>query len=90
MITNQPRGRKHEYGATALLVVTFSILILTTISIGFMRLVVQDQNRTNNDELSRGAYGAALAGVEDGVERLPGDHQQTVQYHPPLKSAQYQ
>ena len=70
MITNQPRGRKHEYGATALLVVTFSILILTTISIGFMRLVVQDQNRTNNDELSRGAYDAALAGVEDGKRVL--------------------
>lgn len=59
-----------ERGATALLVVVFSVLLLMTISVSFMRLVVQDQQRTNDDELSRGAYDSALAGVEDGKRVL--------------------
>lgn len=59
-----------EKGATALLVVVFSVLLLMTISVSFMRLVVQDQQRTNDDELSRGAYDSALAGVEDGKRVL--------------------
>lgn len=62
--------RAAEHGATALMVVVFSVLLLMTISVSFMRLVVQDQERTNNDELSRGAYDSALAGVEDGKRVL--------------------
>lgn len=62
--------RFEEKGATALLVVVFSVLLLMTISVSFMRLVVQDQQRTNDDELSRGAYDSALAGVEDGKRVL--------------------
>ncbi len=62
--------REKEQGATALIVVIFSILLLVTISLGFLRLVVRDQQRTIDDELSRGAYDAALAGVEDGKRVL--------------------
>lgn len=62
--------RRYEMGATALIVVVFSVLVLLTISVGFMRLVVQDQQRTNDDELSRGAYDSAMAGVEDGKRVL--------------------
>lgn len=62
--------RKRETGAAALIVVMFSVLLLVTISVGFLRLVVQDQKRTNADELSRGAYDSAIAGVEDGKRVL--------------------
>ncbi len=62
--------RRREQGATALIVVVFSVLLLVTVSVGFMRLVVQDQERTLNDELSRGAYDSAVAGVEDGKRVL--------------------
>lgn len=62
--------RRREEGATALIVVIFSVLLLITVSVGFMRLVVQDQDRTANDELSRGAYDSAIAGVEDGKRAL--------------------
>lgn len=62
--------RYKEEGATALIVVVFSILLLVTISLGFMRLVVHDQQRTTDDELSRGAYDSAIAGVEDGKRVL--------------------
>jgi len=62
--------RSAEQGAAALIVVVFSVLLLVTVSLGFIRLVVQDQQRTINDELARGAYDAALAGVEDGKRVL--------------------
>lgn len=62
--------RTIERGATALVVVLFSILLISTITVGFLRLIIQDQKRTTNDELSRGAYDAALAGVEDGKRVL--------------------
>ncbi len=62
--------RYKEQGATALIVVVFSILLLVTVSLGFMRLVVHDQQRTTDDELSRGAYDSAIAGVEDGKRVL--------------------
>lgn len=62
--------RAGEQGAAALLVVIFSILLLLTVSVGFIRLVVRDQQRSIDDELSRGAYDAALAGVEDGKRVL--------------------
>lgn len=59
-----------EQGAAALIVVIFSVLLLITVSLGFMRLVATDQQRTINDELARGAYDAAIAGVEDGKRVL--------------------
>lgn len=62
--------RQEERGATALIVVMFTILLLMTISVGFVRLVVKDQGRTTDDELSRGAYDSAMAGVEDGKRVL--------------------
>lgn len=64
------RGRYKEQGATALIVVIFSVLLLVTVSLGFMRLVVHDQQRTTDDELSRGAYDSSIAGVEDGKRVL--------------------
>lgn len=57
-------------GATSLLVVAFSMILLLTVTVGFMRLVIQDQQRANDDELSRGAYDSALAGIEDGKRVL--------------------
>ena len=55
-------NRYHERGATAIVIVIFSVLLLLTVTVGFMRLVVQDQNRSTDSELSRGAYDSALAG----------------------------
>lgn len=71
MIVNKANDKRYyERGATALIIVVFSILLLMTISVSFMRLVVQDQKNTNDNELSRGAYDSALAGVEDGKRVL--------------------
>ena len=70
MTKRTTKKRNLEQGATALLVVVFSILLITIITVGFLRLILRDQQRTTNDELSRGAYDAALAGVEDGKRVL--------------------
>lgn len=68
--------RKLEEGATAIIVVVFSVLLLVTISVGFMRMVVQEQERSIENELSRGAYDSALAGVEDGKRVLEACRQE--------------
>ncbi len=65
------RERKsHERGATALIIVMFSVLLFVTITVGFMKVMSNEQTRTNDNELSQGAYDSALAGVEDGKRVL--------------------
>ena len=57
--------RRDQRGATALLVVIFATLILSVITVSFIGLMVREQIRSGDDELSQSAYDAALAGVED-------------------------
>ncbi len=59
-----------ERGATALIIVLFSVLLLVIIAVGFMRAMTAEQRRAIDDELSQGAYDSALAGVEDGKRAL--------------------
>lgn len=59
-----------ERGATALIIVLFSTLLLVVISVGFMRAMIAEQRRASDSELSQGAYDSALAGVEDGKRAL--------------------
>ena len=56
----------HERGATAIFVVMFASLLFLVITVGFTRIMVQEQGRATDNELSQSAYDAALAGVEDG------------------------
>lgn len=63
-------GRAREKGATALIIVMFSALLFVTITVGFMKIMADEQTRTNDNELSQGAYDSALAGVEDGKRVL--------------------
>lgn len=62
--------RTLEKGATALIVLVFSILLFTIITIGFMRAMTQDQRQANDSEQSRGAYDTTLAAIEDGKRAL--------------------
>lgn len=68
MVTSKKRSL--EKGATALIVVMFSILLFVTITVAFMKLMSDEQTRTNDNELSQGAYDSAQAGVEDGKRVL--------------------
>ncbi len=56
---------KRQRGAVSIFAVVFSALLLTILTVGFIRLMVSAQQRAINNDLSQSAYDAALAGVED-------------------------
>ncbi len=62
--------RRYEQGVTSIIIVMFSILLLVTMTVSFMQIMLNEQIRTNDTELSQGAYDSALAGVEDGKRAL--------------------
>ena len=52
-------------GVVSLYVVIFTTLLLSVISIGFMRIMMGEQRAASNQDLSISAYDSAMAGVED-------------------------
>jgi len=62
--------RRHEQGVTSLIVVLFTTLLFVVVAVGFIQTMTVEQRASADDELSRGAYDSALAGVEDGKRVL--------------------
>lgn len=54
-----------EYGSVSIFSVIFAALLLSLVTIGFTKLILEGQSRAAANELSQSAYDAALAGVED-------------------------
>ena len=63
-------GRSRESGAVSIFSVVFGILIMTVITVSFLRVMISDQRQSVNANLADGARSSALAGVEDAKRAL--------------------
>lgn len=61
---------KFKRGATSIYVVVISTLLFSVITVSFVRIIINEINRTTSDELAQSAYDSALAGVEDAKTAL--------------------
>lgn len=62
--------RRSEQGFVSLFTVIFFILLVTVITVGFLRIMVIEQRQALDNDLSSSARAAAESGIEDGKRAL--------------------
>lgn len=63
-------SKKDERGVVSILSVIFFIILMSVLTVSFMRMVTDEQTQVINDDLSKGALAAAQSGVEDAKRAL--------------------
>jgi Tfp pilus assembly protein PilX len=61
---------KGESGAASMIVVIFMSIILTIVTLGFIRIAINEQRTATDDDLSARAYYAAESGLEDAKRAI--------------------
>jgi hypothetical protein len=62
--------RRHESGAVSLFLVIFAMLLITVVTLSFLRIMLKDQAASSVSDLSQSAYDSAMAGTEDAKRAL--------------------
>jgi len=62
--------RQRESGAVSLFLVIFAMLLITVVTLSFIRVMLSDQSQSSTSDLSQSAYDSALSGTEDAKRAL--------------------